>query len=306
MRSLLGNAVKVVVGAFVVYACAGKSISHTGDDDDPPPTADDDVIDIPGAGGGIAGGAGGTTGAAPGRGGAPGAGGGIAGKGGTGGRGGTTSTGGSIGKGGVSGRGGTTSTGGTGVGGESGFGGDGCGPSRTSSVRRASCSINPSCQSTAAPVSDQVTRNELADPSTGAGGEGGFAGAGGDSGSGDEDMASALLCFLPENGSGFLAVDYYTGVTASPGFTLLSGSTLCEGYEIGSATFNDYARPTLGTWTKQCLALTPEDLDASISVITHSPFNRVRNVRFVSGCACPRQITRYTTCGDVTSPRYCQ
>ena len=301
--------VKVVVGAFVVYACAGKSISHTDDnDDDPPPTADDDDdIDIPGAGGSI--GRGGTPaagGASTGKGGAPGAGGSIAGRGGTGGRGGTTATG---GKGGVGGRGGTSGTSGTagtGVGGESGFGGDGCGPSRTSSVRRASCSINPSCQSTARPYSDQVTRNELADPNTGAGGEGGWGGAGGDSGNGDEDMASALLCFLPENSSGYLAVDYYTGVTASPGFTLLSGSTLCEGYEIGSATFNDYARPTLGTWTKQCLALTPEDLDDSISVITHSPFNRVRNVRFVSGCSCPRQITRYTTCGDVTSPRYCQ
>jgi hypothetical protein len=30
-----------------------------------------------------------------------------------------------------------------------------------------------------------------------------------------------------------------------------------------------------------------------------------RNLRFVSSCDCPRQITRYTTCGNITSPRYC-
>jgi hypothetical protein len=119
-------------------------------------------------------------------------------------------------------------------------------------------------------------------------------------------MASALLCFLPDCTSAYLAVDYYTAESGNPGFAYLSGSVACQGYEIGSVTFNDYARPPEGLWTTQCLAVTESDLDDSVSVVTYSPNNRVRNLRFVPSCDCPRQITRYTTCGDITSARYCQ
>jgi hypothetical protein len=39
---------------------------------------------------------------------------------------------------------------------------------------------------------------------------------------------------------------------------------------------------------------------------SRAPYARVQNVRFVSSCACPRQMTRYTSCGDITSPAVCR
>jgi hypothetical protein len=170
----------------------------------------------------------------------------------------------------------------------------------------STCAVTPGCISPNHPTIEHVLRNEPVDAP-------GYGGDGGDGGGGVDDsdwVASADVC-SDESGSGYLAFDYFNphrGV-AVPGFLFTSGRELCGGYSILNATFADYELPPPGTWTTQCIQV--DDVDSAnavtIDVYTgQNPMARVRNVRFVSSCSCPRQVTRFTTCGDIKSPRVCQ
>lgn len=292
---MLGSAVRVVLGAFVVYSCAGKSISRTegtAADDDPPPTADDGFTGgRPGAGGSVIGGTTGVAGTTTG---------------GVSGRGGTAGTGGTAGRGGVGGRGGSAGLGGTGnvagddFGGDGPGGSDGCEPIRSGGVQATTCSQTPGCINPISPLPEHVERNELI-------GVGGLGGAGGEGGGADDDgdtIASAVLCSRPW-GDGFLAFDYYMpeGGVADAQFTFFTGRQRCSGSMTGWSDFDDYALPPNGTWTTQCIAVREIELDNVATIgVTGA---RVKNVRFVSSCECPRQFTRQTTCG-VTTRIYCR
>jgi hypothetical protein len=297
LRIWVRDSFRFAVGAFVVYACAGKSISRS-DGDDVLPMGDEGTA---GTGPTIA--VGGGIGK-----------GGSVGKGGTAGN--TIGKGGSVGKGGTAG---TSTTGGRGGGGGTGnvagddrggagAGGDECGPRRAGGVD-GNCTAPPGCISIVKPRLDQVARNETAQGGTGGGG--GESGAAGDSGDDGADLTTAVLCSVPDGSVGFLAVDYFMPANGvgTPGFSLIGGTRACDGYTIGNVTFGDFAMPPRGTWTTQCVAVTATDLERTVTVgvpYVTPPYARVRNLRFVSSCACPRQITRYTTCGDITSPRICQ
>lgn len=303
MRPWVGKTVKLVSAAALVHACAGKSITRGGDDDPPP----DDGLGNGGFANAGYGGEGGTT---VGKGGSPGKGGG-----GTGGttvpRGGTAGRGGTSGFGGTSGRGGTSGFGGTGgdageTGGGIGPGGSGgCPPSRNGSMASSSCNMTPGCISLQNPTSEIIRPNQIADDQSpgGAGGEGG--------GWSEEApyIASALNCSTPQ-GEGYLAFDYFYPENArdSPFFSLYSGRQLCSGYLIANGTFSDYSAPPRGTWSTQCFAISEDDMYGKVTIGVQSasrPWAHVRNVRYVSNCVCPRQITRFTTCGDIKSPDVC-
>lgn len=291
---------------LLVYACAGRSISRGGGDDD---NGDEPPIGVggssPGAGGAFPVGGGGTAGS-------------VITRGGTGGRGGTTGQGGTITRGGTGGRGGTAGKGGRGgtggIGGSNiagedsgGFGGsEDCVPTRSGSMSSTQCSTNPTCISLDNPEPDLVGRNEPAEGA--AGGAGGEGGAPDDYG---EGIASGVHCTRP-NGNGFLAFDYYTppGGAANPGIALWAGNQLCSGYYIGSASFNDYSLPPPGSWTTQCIRVSDIDLIGSVVTVSTNgatrPEPRLKNVRFVDGCVCPREVIRYTTCGNITSGAECR
>jgi hypothetical protein len=123
-------------------------------------------------------------------------------------------------------------------------------------------------------------------------------------------MEAKRLCDAPDR-NGFIAVDYFLpNPNFSPyGIMLFDnpGSFTCGGHLIGMSNFTDYAIPPLGTWTTQCLAVTPLDFDDfMVAISARDTSQRVRNVRFVTSCECPRRIRRYTTCGDVTSSLACR
>jgi hypothetical protein len=121
-------------------------------------------------------------------------------------------------------------------------------------------------------------------------------------------MAAARLCSSGGFGQALLAVDYFRSVsnTGIPSLSLASDGPVCGGYIIGNIAFTDYAAPLRGAWTTQCVLVTDFEIGRTVSVIPNSPYDSVKNLRFVSSCACPRQITRYTTCGAITSPLVCQ
>ena len=293
MRTWLGKVVTLVSSASLVYSCAGKSISRPGDDG----TGDD---------GSFTGGKGGATtgkGGSLGKGGSPGTGG----RGGTStGKGGNVGTGGSPGTGGFGGTLGKGGTGGTSIGGDDGggFGGGECGPRRDSGFLDQ-CDGPAQCISLSNPTQSFVRLNQPApdDGEGGAGGEGG-------SDSGASSAATATLCGVPDDQShGFLAFDYQAPDVGAPGVQLLSGFVECGGTYFGS-TFALRHRPPPGSWTTQCVPIEGIDLDRTITVRVpqgqEANTPRIKNLRFATGCECPLQVLRYTTCGNILGPLVCR
>jgi hypothetical protein len=288
MRTWFGKVVRLVSGAALVYACAGKSLSNgDGDDNDN------------GNGGFANAGYGGQDGSSA--------------RGGTLGRGGTTGKGGSPGKGGSSGRGGSAGTvgqGGTGnAGGEPGTAGvGGCGGRFVGSVF-GTCSAPAQCISMANPAPTVVRRNALAEPE-GAGGQGG---EGGDAGGSLSSAATARLCGAATDDDardGYLAFDYLMPEegTQLAGFTLTTGTVACQGSVIATGTLAEFSAPPRGWWSTQCIAVAGSELESFVTVVVphvSAPYPSVRNLRFVSGCQCARQIQRFDTCGDDLSPQVC-
>lgn len=293
MQGWASNSIRLFAGAFVLNACAGKSISRT--DTDATSSDDGSGGSRPGAGGSIGTGARGGT---EGRGGTAGVG--------KGGGGGTIApTGGKSGVGGTAVVGGSGGVGGTNVAGDDSGGaagdGNGCLPSRADYIAEG-CTLVAGCISIDNPTNEHIARNAPA-----ANGEGG---EGGDWGTDPTFMEARRLCNAPDR-DGFIAVDLYIPNPnfSPPGIMLFDnpGTFSCGGHLIGMSNFSDYALPPLGTWTTQCLAVTPLDFDDfMVAISARSSEQRVRNVRFVSSCDCPRRIRRYTTCGDVDSPRVCR
>jgi hypothetical protein len=284
--------VRLVSGAALVFACAGKSISH-GDDS----SADDGY-----GNGGFAnagyGGKGGNINTG-GKGGSPGKGG-SSGKGGSPGQGGGPTTG---GVGGTSGRGGTGN-----VGGDPGpAGAGGCGGRNVGSVY-GTCAAPDQCISMRTPVSEYVRRNgNLTRPSSGDGGQGG---EGGDSGEPSTNMATAWICRTEAVREGFLTFEYYMPEegTQVPGFTLTTGDAPCQGSVIATGTLSEFAPPPRGWWSTQCIAVNDVELGPVVTVVVprvNPPYPAVRNLRFVTGCECLRQVLRFDECGDYLSPQEC-
>jgi hypothetical protein len=289
MHAWVGRTVRLVSAAALVYACAGKSISNTEDDDDYG-TGGVGNFGYGGKGGGIS----------------------VGGKGGSLGKGGTTGKGGSGkgGAGGTLGKGGF-STGGSNVGGEPGTAGEpGCG-GRFVGEYPGTCPANAACISMIHADPRFVARNELAAGAPGFG-EGGIGGEGGAPSEEGEFMATSVICDNDAAREGFLSFEYYMPATGtpSPGFTLVTGDSICGGTlrVIATGTLSEFQPPPRGWWSTQCLRVTGNELSRVVGVALPrdiGPNSSVRNVRFVAACECPRQVRRFDTCGDYTTGQEC-
>lgn len=114
---------------------------------------------------------------------------------------------------------------------------------------------------------------------------------------------SAEFCALPSAPyptTSFLAFDTIAP-PGTPVFQVYSGYDTCSGTSVGEVWLWDFEPPLPYTWTTQCVELGAADLRDSVFVRTTSPGTRVSNLRFVSGCDCPRVLKRRTTCA-VTDP----
>jgi hypothetical protein len=170
-------------------------------------------------------------------------------------------------------------------------------------VYDAPCNESKGCVSWLRSTAVFIRRNApAAQPPPSDGGAGGEGGASGDP---REDMASAWVCEA-EGANAFLAFDYFSPADPrQPNWVLLvSGTDVCGGGVIGRASFLDFTAPAPGTWTTQCLEVMRSEIMDAVSIDV-PPAARVRNLRMVTRCECPRALTRYTTCGPLTSS-YCQ
>ena len=297
MHAWVGRTVRLVSAGVLVYACAGKSISST--------EGDDDGIGVGGVGNAGYGGKGGSV-SVGGKGGSPGQGG-TLGKGGSG-KGGSGK--GGSGKGGsipTGGKGGGVGTGGSNVAGEPGAGGEpGCG-GRFVGAYPNECPADAACISMLSPTPRFVRKNELIEF-----GDGGLGGEGGASSDSREDLATSVICGSDAGQDGFLTFEYYMPAngTPYPGFTLLTGDTICGGTLsiIANGSLSEFQPPPLGWWSTQCVRVTGNELSRVVGVaVPHviAPYPSVRNLRFVTDCECPRQVRRFDMCGDFTSDQEC-
>jgi hypothetical protein len=159
------------------------------------------------------------------------------------------------------------------------------------------CKSQPSCVSPHAPEPDDVQLNE---PVTiAAGGASGEAGGGQNASSQASLPVSVSLCPGPQvEGPALLALDYRMPDThdGTPGFAVHSGDA-CSGTQLGEVWLNDHEPPALGSQTTQCAYLPIATLPSNLSVRSLHPGGVVTNLRFVSSCACQRELKLATTCG---------
>jgi hypothetical protein len=197
-------------------------------------------------------------------------------------------------------------------GGTGGFGGTGgasagCAPTPPDWAG-GGCSDSSGCLNPSNPSTEYIEVNQP----VGAGGIGGApsqpaepGGAGGeDSGGGGAPVAGATVlsndvCAGSQLGREvFMAIDVLMPPTTSsvPKFAIHFGGT-CSGVEAGEVWLSDSDVPSASTWTTQCTRLAAPSGGTSISVRALDPLLKVANLRFVSGCECPRSLKRLTSCG---------
>jgi hypothetical protein len=154
------------------------------------------------------------------------------------------------------------------------------------------CTSQPSCISPNAPEPEDVQLNEPAAT--------GDAGAGGQSASRAAAFpVSVSVCPGPQlEGPALLALDYRMPEThdGTPGFAVHTGDA-CSGTQLGEVWLDDHEPPALGSLTTQCAYLPIATLPSNLSVRSLHPGAMVTNLRFVSSCACQRELKLATTCG---------
>jgi hypothetical protein len=96
----------------------------------------------------------------------------------------------------------------------------------------------------------------------------------------------------------YLAFDIWNTGGQAPAVAIYasnSGNSLCFGSQIGEVWFqsND---PPLGSVTTQCIRVPPQFV-TEVTLTALNAGTMIRNPRFVSGCACPRQFIVNTNCG---------
>jgi Pretoxin HINT domain len=160
------------------------------------------------------------------------------------------------------------------------------------------CKSQSSCIRPDAPELDDVRLNDPVESA--AGGASGSAGAGGESSSSETSPpVSVSLCAGAQlEGLALLALDYRMPETqdGNPGFALYMGAP-CSGTQLGEVWLNDYEPPALGSLTTQCVYLPLASLPSNLSVHSLHAGGEVTNLRFVSSCACQRELRYTTSCG---------
>jgi hypothetical protein len=96
--------------------------------------------------------------------------------------------------------------------------------------------------------------------------------------------------------SSYLAFDTF----APPGFAafeLLASENGCFHSSLGQVWLSDYDPPPPNTWTTQCVEIDPWALGDSALLMADTAGALIKNMRFVSGCECPRVRKAHTNCG---------
>ena len=168
------------------------------------------------------------------------------------------------------------------------------------------CKSQSACVSPSAPERDDVQLNEPVEVA--ADGAPGSAGAGGESSAGETSSpVSVSLCPGGQlEAVALLALDYRMPDTldGTPGFAVYTGDA-CSGMQLGEVWLNDYAAPPLGSLTTQCVYLPLTSLPSNISVHSLHAGGEATNLRFVSSCACQRELRTATSCGPSAPRRQC-
>jgi hypothetical protein len=100
----------------------------------------------------------------------------------------------------------------------------------------------------------------------------------------------------------FLAFDVINARGAQPVVGLYSGTRGCSGgAQVGEVWLQNHQPPPLNVETSQCIRV-PQPISGNLTLAGLNPGTHVRNARFVSGCACVRQLTVNTSCGYQGGP----
>jgi hypothetical protein len=166
------------------------------------------------------------------------------------------------------------------------------------------CKSQSSCIRPDAPELEDVGLNDPVELA--AGGASGNGGAGGESSSETSLPVSASICPGAQlEGLALLALDYRMPETqvGNPGFAIFTGDA-CSGTQLGEVWLSDYEPPAPGSLTTQCVYLPLASLPSHLSVHSLHAGGEVTNLRFVSSCACQRELRYATSCGP-SAARQC-
>jgi hypothetical protein len=180
----------------------------------------------------------------------------------------------------------------------------GCHPVSFSGV----CSAGPRCLDPLRPTNEYVRLNQVVGVLD-AGHEGGVPDSGPfeppdwiDAGPA-RTAASAPIC---SGGSvtptpSYLAFDVVNTVGQAPFVSIYGNSSgaECAGFQIGEVAFRNNFPPPPYTVTTQCVSI-PRQFLAQVMVNPLNVGTEISNLRFVSGCECPRMKLVHTVCGSAS------
>lgn len=193
--------------------------------------------------------------------------------------------------------------GGSSIGGDGGTAG-GCLPSYPETWLLEPCPVLDECIDPLSPTDEIIPLNRqvvVPEDDDGAGGQAGETGAFPP----EYGFTSAgiQLCNPPADGYPHdeyftLAYDVYQPRLGAPIHTFSTAVDQCLGETIGDVVLTDFDVPPAETWTTQCIRIWGHELSRQGFHLSSSEQGvRFANPRFVTDCACTRELKRWSTCG---------